>query len=87
VNEYKKKASRPVTHLDNDPIDEQFILWIRENVPDVFEQCDIECMKDLYWMKEACDRGEATKEKEIIVEEGIKRQIIPNEGNLIFRRG
>jgi hypothetical protein len=87
INEYKKKASRPMQYMDTDPIEKDFITWIRENVSAIFKQYDLDCMKDLYWLKEAYDRGECTADVYKVVDEGIKRKIIPEKGNLAFKRG
>jgi len=87
INEYKKKSSKPVQYSDTDPIDQSFIVWIKENVPEIFKQYDLQCMKDLYWLKESYDQDEHTEEVNKVVEEGIRRQIIPKKGNLAFKRG
>jgi len=87
INEYKKKASRPTQYMDTDSIDKDFIGWIKENVSAIFKQYDLDCMKDLYWLKEAYDRGECSEDVQKVVKEGIKRKIIPEKGNLAFKRG
>ena len=87
INEYKKKASRPIEHRDTDPIREDFVSWVKENIPGIFKQYDFGCMKDLYWIKESYDQGVGTEEVKKLVTEGIKRKIVPEKGNLLFKRG
>ena len=87
INEYKKKASRPVEYLDTEPISKDFVSWVKTNVPGIFKQYDFECMKDLYWIKVSYDRGERTDEINKIIAEGIRRHIVPEKGNLAFKRG
>ena len=87
INEYKKKASRPIEHRDTDPIREDFVSWVKENIPGIFKQYDFGCMKDLYWIKESYDQGVGTEEVKRLVTEGIKRKIVPEKGNLLFKRG
>jgi hypothetical protein len=85
INEYKKKTAKPVKPREIDSIDEQYIAWVHENVPRIFNQFDLNTMKDLYWLKEVYDEEEKTEEVITVVEEGIKRGIIPKEGNITFK--
>lgn len=85
INEYKKKASKPLLLRDTDPIDEQFISWIKENVVDIYEQYDLDTMKDLFWLKEVYDGEDRTEEVVLVIEEGIKRGIVPKNGNFTFK--
>jgi hypothetical protein len=41
----------------------------------------------LYWIKESYDQGKCTEEVTKVVTEGIKRKILPEKGNLLFKRG
>lgn len=82
INEYKKKASRPVQIRDSDPIDETYITWIKENANGIFDVYDLERMKDLYWLKVAYDGERRTEDVATVVEEGIRRGIIPKVGNI-----
>lgn len=84
-NEYRRRTSEPVKYGELDPIDETFAGWVNENVPTLLEAYDLACMKDLYWLKRAYDSGVPTPEVQLVVEEGIKRGLVPKEGNIEFR--
>jgi len=87
INEYKKKSSKPVSFKDKDSIDSLFIEWVKVNIPKIYEQHELDSMRDLYWIKEKYNTGDITEEVKGVIEEGIKRGIVPKEGNLVFKRG
>lgn len=82
LNEFQK-ANTKTEFFQTDPIDEDFQKWILKNVPDVVQR--VKYMRDLYWLKDEYDAGEADKEAKVIVEEGIRRRIIPAKGNIVCK--
>lgn len=85
INEYKKKAAKPTVIRDSDPIDEQYILWVKENASSIFEQYDLDTMKDLFWLKEVYNEHKGPEDVVVVIEEGIRRGIIPKEGNIVLK--
>lgn len=84
-NEYRRRGSEAIKHCELDPIDQEFVDWVDKNVPVLFDTYDLTCMKDLYWLKRAYDSGSSTEEVHSVIEEGIRRNLIPREGNIEFR--
>ena len=50
-----------------DRINEEFMTWIRQTVPEIIELYNPKHMKDLYWLKEEYDKGEYTEEVEQVI--------------------
>lgn len=86
VNDYFKDASNnnATGFCRLDPIDESFKEWIDNNVSDL--AVDLVNMDNLYWLKVDYNDGDADDKAKTVVEEGIKRGIIPKEGNIAFKQ-
>lgn len=84
LNEFEKTSStkRETKFRHTDPIDSEFVNWIKTNVP---EYSEVANMRDLYWLKDEYDNEEESIPIKSIVEEGIKRGIIPSKGNIVFK--
>lgn len=86
VNEYQRKKTQKTAQIrETDKIKEDFAEWISAEVPNIFEQYELRNMGHLFWLKEMYDRGQGSPELHAVVEEGIRRQILPAEGNIAFK--
>lgn len=85
LNEYERKRQEPYTYRKMDPINEEYLQWVHENAPDLFCDYDFERMKDLYWVKEDYNDKEGGDIVVLVVEEGIRRSLVPREGNIKLR--
>ena len=85
LNEYQRRKQESHTYRKMDSIDIEYMEWVKKNTPDLLNDYDFERMKDLYWMKEDYNEGEGGEVLIIAIEEGIKRGLVPKEGNIKLR--
>lgn len=81
INEYlRRKSSGTLANIKKqkgtDPIDKNFIEWVKKNVSEYLGLYPLETLRDLYWCIEAKESGEAEECVLKVITEAEKRGII-----------
>lgn len=89
INEFNRKRSTTSQSAQikrNDPLPKDFLQWIDENISNIDDIADCKTYYDLYWVREEeLQSGDETPpELKALINEAIKRGILPEKENIKF---
>lgn len=87
INEFNRKynGSKKKSISRNDNLPQDFLDWIKIEVPNIEDLADCTTYYDLYWLREEqLSSSDIADEIEKIINEAIRRGIVPSQGNIQF---
>jgi len=77
-------VKRKIGRKGNTRIDNGFKDWLKENAPSILNRFELEDLNDLYWIKVYHDENIGDVEAQKVLDEAIRRQLIPTTGEIVL---